>query len=80
MIRDREHATAVAKVGEELISELFRVAELRPDGTYAATSEEARRHIVQLIGKIDTELLWPIYRQYPDLEPERLRKKRRHEP
>ena len=77
MIKDRERATAVAKAAEELINQLFRSVERSNDGGFAATSEEIRRRLVQLIGKLESDLLGPLYKQYPDLEPEGLRRKPR---
>lgn len=77
MIKDRKRAASIAKAGEDLIRQLFRAVESVPDGTPAVASAAARKRIVQLIGKIDTEVLWPIYKQHPDLEPMGLRKKGR---
>jgi len=77
MITNRRRAVSVRKAGEALIRQLFRAVESVPNGKPAVASPEDRKRIVQLIGKIDTEVLWPIYKQHPNLEPVGLRKKRR---
>jgi hypothetical protein len=77
MIKDRARASAVAQAAEALITQLLRSAETAPDGTFAATSEAERRRLVQLIGKIESELLGPLYKQYPNIEPDSPRKKPR---
>jgi len=67
MIKNREAAAALAKAAEELIRELFRVAQPPSDDPVA--SEDVRRRLVQLIGEIETQLLGPLYKQHPELEP-----------
>jgi hypothetical protein len=69
MIRDRETAVALSEAAEKLIRELIRAAEHRPDEGVAA--EEARRQLVQLVGSLESQLLGPLYKQYPDLDPVR---------
>ena len=56
MIENRKRAVSVTKAGEALIRQLFRAVESVPNGKPAVTSPEARKRIVQLIGKIDTEV------------------------
>jgi len=67
MIKNREAAAALAKAAEELIRELFRVAQPPSDDPVA--SEDVRRRLVQLIGEIETQLLGPLYKQHPELDP-----------
>jgi hypothetical protein len=74
MISDRECAAELAKAGEGLIAEIFKVVEPSQSGTPSVTSEDARRRLVKLIGTLETELIGPLYKQYPDLEPPHLRK------
>jgi hypothetical protein len=77
MIKNRDRAVALAKASEELIREIFRTVEPSPSGASFVSSEEIRRRLVQLIGKLEADLVGPLYAQYPDLEPHDRRKKPR---
>lgn len=81
MIPDRESAIGVSTAAEEFIKQLSIALEaVRANGSNAEF-ERLRTAIAQVVGTLETDLLWPLYKQHPDLEPENLKESRHdHEP
>jgi hypothetical protein len=73
MISDRQRAVAVSNAAEEFIKQLSRALDTAKANDSSADFERLRKAIGQVIGTLETDLLWPLYRQYPDLEPEILK-------
>jgi hypothetical protein len=76
MLSNKDTATEVEKMmrqcSETLDESVRRVMETCPDDEFKAY----RRVIAQIMGSIYLDVMQPIYRQYPDLEPEELRRPR----
>lgn len=75
MISKKETAVEVDKMMREcsaLLNEsIRRVMETCPDEEF----KEYRRVIGRIMGSVYFDVLEPIYRQYPELEPDELKKK-----
>jgi hypothetical protein len=73
MISDRHRAVAVAEAAEEFIKELSLALKAAQANGSAEELERLRKSIGEVLGILETELLWPLYKQHPDLEPENLK-------
>ena len=73
MISDRDHAVAVSRAAEEFIKKLSLALDaMRSHGTNAEV-DRLQKAIGEVVGALETELLWPLYKRYPELEPENLK-------
>ncbi len=73
MIPDRQHAVAVSKAAEEFIQRLsLALKAVQANGSHRE-EERLRRAIGDVIAPLETHLLWPLYQEHPDHEPEDLR-------
>jgi hypothetical protein len=74
MLSNKDTATEVEKMmrqcSETLNESIRRVMQTCPDDEFKAY----RRVIGQIMGSIYLDVRQPIHRQYPDLEPEELRR------
>lgn len=77
MIPDRQRAVAVSKAAEEFIKQLSLTLKAVQANGSRNDFERLRKTIGQLIGTLEADLLWPLYKQYPDLEPENLKGRKR---
>lgn len=73
MIPDRQRAAAVSKAAEEFIKQLSLALQAAQASGSKEDFERLRRASGQLIGALETDLLSPLYKQYPDLEPPSLK-------
>ena len=73
MISDRHRAVAVAEAAEEFIKELSLALKAVQANGSAEELERLRKSIGEVVGVLETELLWPLYKRHPDLEPENLK-------
>lgn len=73
MISGRQRAVAVSNSAEEFIKQLSLALDAAKANGSSADFERLRKAIGQVIGTLETDLLWPLYKQYPDLEPENLK-------
>ncbi len=73
MLRSVETATEVAKAGEAFVAALSEALSTSKASTSPEEFERFKRAVAIAIGTVEIELLWPIYRQHPDLEPPSLR-------
>jgi len=73
MIPDANHARIVALSAETFLRDLS--AALEAARTSATPAEFARlKHAVgNVAGTLEVDLLWPLYKEYPTLEPENLK-------
>jgi hypothetical protein len=74
MLSNKDTAAEVEKLmrqcSETLNESIRRVMETCPEDEFKAY----RRAVAQVMGSIYTDIMQPIHRQYPDLEPEELRR------
>lgn len=73
MISDSIHARNVAIAAEAFLRELYGALE---DARISATPAEFARlkHTIgSVVGTLEVDLLWPLYKQHPSLEPENLK-------
>jgi hypothetical protein len=81
MISDRRHAVAVAESAEEFIKQLSLAFKAVEASASAKELQRLRKSIGAVLGVLETEVLWPLYKQHPDLEPENLKNwEKGHEP
>lgn len=73
MIADRERAIAVSRAAEELIKQLALALKAAQSAGTAQDAERLRKSIGEVVGTLESTLLWPLYKQHPDLEPENLK-------
>jgi hypothetical protein len=69
MIVSKQTARDLAHAGERFI-EALNTALLSEQRGEVAELEQLKRAVGLVIGKIEVELLAPIYRAHPELEPE----------
>jgi len=69
MIADRQRAVAVSKAAEEFIKQLSLALQAAQASGSNEDFERLRRAVGQVIGALETDLLAPLYQQYPELEP-----------
>ena len=73
MISDRHPAVAVAAAAEEFIKRLSLALKAVQTSGSAEELERLRKSIGEVLGVLETEVLWPLYRRHPDLEPDNLK-------
>ena len=73
MIGDRERAVAVAQAAEEFIKQLSLALKAAQSSGTAQEVERLRKSIGEVVGTLESALLWPLYKKHPDLEPENLK-------
>ena len=73
MIPDRQRAVAVSKAAEEFIKQLSLALQTVQVNGSSEDFERLRKAIGEVVGTLEADLLWPLYKQYPDLEPENLK-------
>jgi hypothetical protein len=73
MIADRQHAVAVSKAAEDFIRQLSLALKAAQASGNSQEVERLKRSIGEVVATMETALLWPLYKRYPDLEPEDLK-------
>jgi hypothetical protein len=73
MISDSTSAQAVSKAAEQFLEELSRALELARATVPAEEIERLKVAVGRVVGTLEVELLWPLYKLHPTLEPENLR-------
>jgi hypothetical protein len=74
MIADRERAIAVSRAAEELIKHLSLAMQSAHANASKEDFERLRKASGYVIGALEANLLSPLYAQYPDLEPAKLKR------
>jgi hypothetical protein len=73
MIRNLDHARAVAASAEAFLGELSAAFEAARATESPAEFEKLKLAVGQVVGSLEAELLWPLYKLHPELEPENLK-------
>jgi hypothetical protein len=73
MITNSTTAQAVSNAAEQLIQELSLSLERSRDADTSADFERLKQAIGSVVGTLEVDLLWPLYKQHPHLEPESLK-------
>ena len=71
--RSAQLATEVTKAGETFIAALGAALMVAKASTTPEEFEQFKRAVGQVIGTVEVDLLWPLYKQFPELEPPALR-------
>ena len=71
--RSAQLATEVTKAGETFIAALGAALMVAKASTTPEEVEQFKRAVGQVIGTVEVDLLWPLYKQFPELEPPALR-------
>ena len=74
MIESTKLATSLSASGEYFIGELSSVLNTAKTTCSAEEWERIKRAIGLVIGTLEGEILWPLYKQHPELEPESLKR------
>jgi hypothetical protein len=73
MITSKETAARVSEAGERFVEALNRaLLEVRASSS-PPDYERFRRAVGLIVGEMEVELLRPLYKQHPELEPESMR-------
>lgn len=73
MISDPDRARAVSEAAEAFLGELSLALELVQSTGSSEEFERLKRVVGEVVGTLEVDLLWPLYRQHPALEPENLK-------
>ena len=73
MISDLNSAQAVSSAAENFLRELSRALEQARGTARPEELERLKRSVGSVVGTLEVDLLWPLYKQHPDLEPENLK-------
>jgi hypothetical protein len=73
MISTNNLASKVSAAGEQFIVSLNVALNTAKDSCSPEEFERFKKAIGTIIGTLEIELLWPLYKQHPDLEPESLK-------
>lgn len=73
MISDPDRARAVSTAAEAFLRELSLALELVRTTGSAEEFERLKRAVGEVVGTLEVDLLWPLYKQHPSLEPENLK-------
>jgi hypothetical protein len=70
MISDPSSAQAVSKVAENFLRELSRALELARTTVPEDELQRLKFAVGEVVGALEVDLLWPLYKQHSSLEPE----------
>lgn len=73
MVTSKNLATEVSDAGERFIETLGKCLMEAQTTCPAEEFERFKKAVGLVIGSLEVDLLWPLYRQHPELEPESLR-------
>lgn len=73
MIADASLAQAVSKAAEQFLPELSAALELARSTAQPAEFERLKQAVGVVVSTLEVDLLWPLYKQQPELEPENLK-------
>ena len=73
MIADPDSARAVSNAAEQFLRELSEALELARGTEPAADFERLKQAVGVVVGTLEVDLLWPLYKHHPNLEPENLK-------
>ena len=73
MISDTGSAQAVSKAAEEFLRTLHRAFEHARETVTPEEFERLKIAVGSVVGTLEVELLWPLYKLHPELEPDNLK-------
>jgi hypothetical protein len=73
MISDPVRAQAVSAAAEAFIRELSVALESARTSTRSSEFERLKKAVGHVVGTLEVDLLWPLYKEHPSLEPENLK-------
>jgi hypothetical protein len=73
MISDPIRAQAVSAAAEAFIRELSGALESARTSAPPSQFERLKKAVGQVVGTLEVDLLWPLYKQHPSLEPDNLK-------
>ena len=73
MLSSKELATTVSAAGERFVGALSKSLSAAKSSLAPEEYESFKKAVGSVIGTLEIDLLWPLYREHPDLEPENLR-------
>jgi hypothetical protein len=73
MIASKDIAVSVSTAGEQFIASLSEALSAVRESCTPEEYERFKRAVGLVVGTMEVEMLWPLYKQHPDLEPEGLR-------
>ena len=73
MIADSTSARSVSEAAEQFLHQLSEAFELERGTASPADFERLKQAVGVVVGTLEVELLWPLYKQHPDLEPDNLK-------
>ena len=76
MITSKELATDVCAAGELFIEALGLALRRAQSSCPPDEYEKFTEAVGLIIAKVDFDLLWPIYKKHPELEPESVRERK----
>jgi len=75
MISDPVHARAVSESAEAFLRTLHEAFEAARNAVPPDEFESLKVAVAEVVGTLEVDLLWPLYKRHPELEPENLRTK-----
>lgn len=73
MIPDPNHARKVSAAAEVFFRELFDALEAARTSASPEEFEKLKHAVGNVVGTMEVDLLWPLYKSHPSLEPENLK-------
>ena len=73
MISNVNSAQAVSQAAEQFLRELSEALELARNTAEPGDFERLKHAVRVLVGTLEVDLLWPLYKLHPDLEPDNLK-------
>jgi len=73
MIANVNSAQAVSKAAEHFLRELSRALEHARATAEPDDFERLKQAVGVVVGTLEIDLLWPLYKQHPDLEPKNIK-------
>ena len=73
MITSTELATEVSAAGERFVEAISKCLADAQSSCSPEEYEQFKKAVGSVIGTLEFDMLWPLYRKHPELEPENLR-------
>ena len=73
MLSSKELAADVSAAGEAFVAAMSEALDTAKVSCTPAELKRFKDAVGCVIGTLEVDLLWPLYKQHPDLEPENLR-------
>jgi pyruvate/2-oxoacid:ferredoxin oxidoreductase beta subunit len=73
MITSVELATEISAAGERFVEKLSKCLIEAQSSCSPEEYEQFKKAVGSVVGTLELDMLWPLYRKHPGLEPENLR-------